>query len=307
MTDFTLESGGILPEMTLAYETYGRLAPDGRNAILATHGYTSSAHAAGPPTPTDPLGGWWDGLIGPGKTIDSDHWFVVASNMLGSSYGSTGPSTVNPATGKPYGPDFPDITLGDIVHAQRLMLDSLGVRRLGAVAGPSFGGFQAFQWAVSYPDFMDGIGAVVTAPKGFGGEASVTALRARLSTDPSWSDGWHYDRGGILGTDHAPAGHAEALRHERDSRRDHPGPWRPRRSHARDGGAVGAPVRPQLAGDAAEGHGPLRRGARLREDPRARALRAVAHGRSLPAIAGAGRHGEARGRRRGRDILRDRQ
>ena len=78
--DFTLESGVVLPEMTLAYETYGRLAPDGRNAILATHGYTSSAHAAGPPTPTDPLGGWWDGLIGPGKTIDSDRWFVVASN-----------------------------------------------------------------------------------------------------------------------------------------------------------------------------------------------------------------------------------
>ena len=198
--DFTLESGVVLPEMTLAYETYGRLAPDGRNAILATHGYTSSAHAAGPPTPTDPLGGWWDGLIGPGKTIDSDRWFVVASNMLGSSYGSTGPSTVNPATGKPYGPDFPDITLGDIVHAQRLMLDSLGVRHLGAVAGLSFGGFQAFQWAVSYPDFMDGIAAVVTAPTGFGGEASVTALRAQLATDPSWNDGWHYDRGGILGT-----------------------------------------------------------------------------------------------------------
>ena len=190
----------ILPEMTLAYETYGHLAPDGRNAILATHGYTSSAHAAGPPTPTDPLGGWWDGLIGPGKTIDSDRWFVVASNMLGSSYGSTGPSTVNPATGKPYGPDFPDITLGDIVHAQRLMLDSLGVRHLGAVAGLSFGGFQAFQWAVSYPDFMDGIGAVVTAPKGFGGEASVKALRAQLATDPSWNGGWHYERGGILGT-----------------------------------------------------------------------------------------------------------
>ena len=198
--DFPLESGVILPEMTLAYETYGHLAPDGRNAILATHGYTSSAHAAGPPTPTDPNGGWWDGLIGPGKTIDSDRWFVVASNMLGSSYGSTGPSTVNPATGKPYGPDFPDITLGDIVHAQRLMLDSLGVRHLGAVAGLSFGGFQAFQWAVSYPDFMDGIGAVVTAPKGFGGEASVKALRAQLATDPSWNGGWHYERGGILGT-----------------------------------------------------------------------------------------------------------
>jgi homoserine O-acetyltransferase len=198
--DFALESGRTLPEMTIAFETYGRPNADGANAILVTHGYTGSQHAAGPATATDPAGGWWDGLIGRGKAIDTDRYFVVASNMLGSSYGSTGPASVNGATGKPYGPDFPDITLGDIVHAQRLMLGSLDVRRLVAVAGLSFGGFQAFQWAVTYPDFMDGIVATVTAPRGFGGEASVQSLVAQLAADPNWNDGWYYERAGIPAT-----------------------------------------------------------------------------------------------------------
>jgi homoserine O-acetyltransferase len=197
---FALESGVVLPEMTLAFETYGRLTADGANAILVTHGYTGSQHAAGPPTPTDPNGGWWNGLIGPGKAIDTDRYFVVASNMLGSAYGSTGPASLNPATGKPYGPDFPDITLGDIVHAQRLMLESLRVQHLVAVAGLSFGGFQAFQWAVTFPEFMSGIVASVTAPRGFGGEESVKALLAELAADPNWNGGWYYDRGGLPAT-----------------------------------------------------------------------------------------------------------
>ena len=196
----TLESGEKLPELTLAFETYGRLAAGGRNAVLVTHGFTSSGHAAGKYAPSDAEAGWWDGLIGPGTTIDSNRYFVVASNMLGSSYGSTAPTSVNPATGKRYGPDFPAITLGDIVHAQRLLLDSLGVQHLVAVAGPSFGGYQAFQWAVTYPTYMDGIVAVVTAPKGSGGDAAVKALTDRFAKDPSWNDGWHYERGGIQTT-----------------------------------------------------------------------------------------------------------
>jgi homoserine O-acetyltransferase len=197
---FTLESGHSLPEMTLAFETYGRLAPDGRNAILITHGFTSSQHAAGRYSPTDSTAGWWDGLIGPGKAIDTDRYFVVASNMLGSSHGSTAPATLNPATGKPYGPDFPAITLADMVHAQRLLLGGLGVRHLVAVAGPSFGGYQAFQWAVTYPTFMDGIVPVVTAPKGSGGDAAVKALVDQLAADPGWNGGWCYDRDGIRAT-----------------------------------------------------------------------------------------------------------
>jgi homoserine O-acetyltransferase len=200
MRNFRLESGVTLPELTLAYESYGRLAADGRNAILVTHGFTSSQHAAGRHAPGDEAAGWWDGLIGPGKAIDTDRYFVVASNMLGSSYGSTAPASLNPRTGRPYGPDFPDITLVDIVGAQKAMLDALGVTHLVAVAGPSFGGYQAFQWAVTYPDAMHGIAAVVTAPRGSGGPEAVETLRRQLAADPAWNDGWHYERGGVVET-----------------------------------------------------------------------------------------------------------
>ena len=198
--DFQLESGVVLPELTLAYESYGRLAADGRNAILVTHGFTSSQHAAGRYSPADEAAGWWDGLIGPGKAIDTNRYYVVASNMLGSSYGSTAPATINPKTGRRYGPDFPDITLRDMVAAQKAMLDGLGVKHLVAVAGPSFGGYQAFQWAVTYPDAMRGIVAVVTAPKGGGGPEAVETLRKRLATQASWNGGWHYDQGGVVET-----------------------------------------------------------------------------------------------------------
>ena len=167
---FRLQSGKTLPEMTLAFETYGRLAPDGGNAILITHGGTSTQHAAGKYSPTDREPGWWDGLIGPGKAIDTNKYFVVSSNVLGSSYGSTAPASINPATGKRYGPDFPEISMHDIVTAQRTLLRGLGVHQLVAVVGPSYGGYQAFQWAVSYPDDMSGIAAVITAPKGSGKE-----------------------------------------------------------------------------------------------------------------------------------------
>ena len=198
--DFRLESGELLPALTLAYECYGRLAANRRNAILITHGFTSNQHAAGKHSPADEAAGWWDGLIGPGKAIDTNRYFVVASNMLGSSYGSTAPASINPKTGRRYGPDFPDITLRDMVTAQKAMLDALGVTHLVAVAGPSFGGYQAFQWAVTYPDAMRGIVAVVTAPKGGGGQEAVETLRTRFATQPSWNGGWHYDQGGIVET-----------------------------------------------------------------------------------------------------------
>jgi homoserine O-acetyltransferase len=198
--DFRLESGEVLPELTLAYERYGRLAADGRNAVLITHGLTSSQHAAGTYSPADQTAGWWDGLIGPGKAIDTNRYFVVASNMLGSSYGSTAPASIDPRTGRRYGPDFPDITLRDMVTAQKAMLDTLGVQHLVAVAGPSFGGYQAFQWAVTYPDAMRGIVAAVTAPRGGGGQQAVEMLRKRLATQPAWNGGWHYDHGGIVPT-----------------------------------------------------------------------------------------------------------
>ena len=115
----TLETGQVLSDVTIAYDTYGRLAPDGRNAILITHGYTSNHHAAGRYGPADSKVGWWDRLIGPGRAIDTARFFVVSSNVLGSCYGTTGPGSLNPATGKPYGPEFPDLTMRDIVVAQR--------------------------------------------------------------------------------------------------------------------------------------------------------------------------------------------
>ncbi len=197
---FSLDSGQSLSQVTIAYETHGQLAPDGRNAILITHGYTTSHHAAGRYGLTDTKLGWWDRLIGPGKAINTQRFFVVSSNVLGSCYGTTGPASVNPETGKPYGPEFPDITMRDIVRAQHALLSHLGVTHLVAVAGPSLGGRQAFQWAVTYPDLMDGIVAVASSPKGLGKDDAVHHLIQRLAADPNWNDGWFYERGGIIPT-----------------------------------------------------------------------------------------------------------
>src|SRR5690349_11099752 len=190
---FRLSDGTAMPEAEVAYETYGRLAHDGSNAVLIVHGYTSSHHAAGRNPANGNQPGWWNGLIGPGKAIDTDKLFVVSSNMLGSSFGSTNGASIDPATGKPYGPDFPAITVHDIVAAQKLLLDELGVKRLVAVAGPSYGGYQAFQWAVDYPDFVDGVVAVVTAPRSQSPERSLAELQARLAKDPEWNGGRYYE------------------------------------------------------------------------------------------------------------------
>jgi homoserine O-acetyltransferase len=202
--DFALDLGGALPECHVAYETCGTLNAAGDNAVLATHGYTSSAHVAGRYAPgkaargvAQDQAGWWDALIGPGKAIDTDRYFVVSANALGSAHGSSGPNTIDPRTGKPYGPTFPDVTLRDSVRTQKLLLDHLGVKRLHAVVGPSMGGFQAFQWAVTYPDFMRGVVPTVTAPRMRGGLDPIEALVQRLATDPNWNGGWYYENGGI--------------------------------------------------------------------------------------------------------------
>jgi homoserine O-acetyltransferase len=192
--DLALRHGGRLRDANLAYVTYGKLAPDGRNAVLLTHGYTSSHLFAD----EGAAEGSWAPLVGPGRTIDTDRMFVVASNMLGSSYGSTGPASIDPATGHAYGPDFPPITLGDIVGAQRRLLDGLGVRELAAVVGPSYGGFQAFAWGIEFPDFVRALAPVTTAPRITGGIA-VEALRSRLSADPRWRDG-RYEPGALIDT-----------------------------------------------------------------------------------------------------------
>ena len=195
LRNFRVADGTVMPEARIVYETYGRLAPDGRNAVLCTHGYTGSHHFAGRNPANGHQPGSWDGLIGPGKAIDTDKLFVVASNMLGSSFGSTSAASVNPATGQPYGPDFPAIGIRDIVAAQKALLDWLGVKHLVAVAGPSYGGYQSFQWAVAYPDFMDAIVPVNTAPwASVNTDKQLAELQARLAVDPEWQGGRYHGK-----------------------------------------------------------------------------------------------------------------
>ena len=195
--DLPLLAGGHLPEVTLAYVTRGTLAPDGRNAILVTHGYTSGPRMIEPGIASSE--GAWSTLVGPGAPIDTDKYYVVCSNMLGSSYGSTNAASIDPRTGKPYGSTVPKIAVKDIVTAQMRLLEHLGVTHLRAVVGPSYGGFQAFQWAVTFPDFMDGVAPVVTSPLPPQSDR-VEGLLKWFAKDPNWNGGDYYDKGGVHGT-----------------------------------------------------------------------------------------------------------
>lgn len=197
-TQFRLQSGIVLPQLDVAYECYGELNANRSNAILVHHGTTSTHHAAGRTTP-DLREGWWDGIIGPGKLLDTDKYCVISSNMLGSSYGSTGPASINPETNRPWGADFPDITLEDMVRAQKLLIDALGINQLYAVAGGSVGGLLAFQWAVTFPDAMRGIIAADCGPVSqFGTSAALPELVAELRADPNWNDGRYAEAGGLV-------------------------------------------------------------------------------------------------------------
>jgi homoserine O-acetyltransferase len=198
--DYRLQSGVVMPEVTIGYATLGTLAPDRGNAVLITHGYTSGPRMIDPGGSTGE--GSWNELVGPGKAIDTNRYFAICPNMLGSSYGSTNAASIDPATGKPYGPRFPDINVSDIVGTQRLLLDHLGIDRMVAVVGPSYGGYQAFQWAVDYPGAMKGIAAIVTASRvpRERSEGNVARLLETLSKDPNWNGGDYYDRGGVRET-----------------------------------------------------------------------------------------------------------
>jgi len=197
-SDFRLRSGIVMPEVTISYRTLGRLAPARDNVVLITHGNTSGPQMIDPGGSTGE--GSWNELVGPGKAVDTNRYFAVCPNMLGSSYGSTNAESVDPRTGNHYGPRFPDITVGDIVGTQRRLLDHLGIEKLVAIVGPSYGGFQAFQWAVDYPDAMRGIAAVVTSPvvPRERSEGNLARLLATLSKDPNWNGGDYYDVGGLL-------------------------------------------------------------------------------------------------------------
>ncbi|MFB5082848.1 homoserine O-acetyltransferase MetX [Symbiobacterium thermophilum] len=188
-----LESGQRLTDVTLCYEVFGRLNPAGDNAILVCHALTGDSHVAGRYRPDDPKPGWWDDAVGPGKALDTDRYCVICSNVLGGCQGSTGPSSVNPATGRPYGLDFPLVTVRDMVRAQARLLDLLGVRRLLAVIGGSLGAMQALEWAATYPDRMRGIipigGAGRFHPQGI---AFNEVQRQAILNDPGFLGGQYY-------------------------------------------------------------------------------------------------------------------
>jgi homoserine O-acetyltransferase len=196
-SDFRLQNGDVLPEVTIAYCTRGQLAASGRNAVLVTHGYTSGHRMI--ESGAGSSEGSWSLLVGPGAPIDTDRCFVVCSNMLGSSYGSTNAASLDPRTGRPYGSRFPHITVADIVTAQRRLLQHLGVWHLRAVIGPSYGGFQAFQWAVTFPDDMDAVVPVVSSPRAAGRDRVATLL-ARFERDPNWHGGNYYETQGMAAT-----------------------------------------------------------------------------------------------------------
>jgi homoserine O-acetyltransferase len=200
ISDFRLQSRIVMGEVTIAYRTLGRLSPNRDNVVLVTHGNTSGPQMIDPGGSTGE--GSWSDIVGPGKAVDTDRFFAICPNMLGSSYGSTNAASIDPATGMRYGPKFPDITVSDIVAAQRALLGHLGIERLVAIVGPSYGGFQAFQWAVDHPGMMKGIAAVVTAPMvpRERAEGNLARLIAALSQDPDWNGGDYYDCGGVLQT-----------------------------------------------------------------------------------------------------------
>ncbi|NLC76121.1 MAG: homoserine O-acetyltransferase [Clostridia bacterium] len=189
-----LESGATLPEITVAYETYGKLNSAGDNAILICHALTGDAHAAGWHKETDRVPGWWDPLIGPGRTFDTDKFFVICSNVLGSCNGTTGPASLNPETGRPYAMSFPVITIRDMVHVQKALLDYLGVKHLVTVAGGSMGGMQVLEWAIHYPDYLSSAIPIATCIRLSAQTIAYNQTqREAIMLDPNWQGGEYYD------------------------------------------------------------------------------------------------------------------
>jgi homoserine O-acetyltransferase/O-succinyltransferase len=209
-----LDCGRDLHPVRVAYETYGTLSPRRDNVVLVCHALSGDAHAAGvaaaAPQESTRDGfaaeardgaagkglGWWDGMIGPGKAFDTSRFFVISTNLLGGCRGTTGPSSADPVTGRPYGPDFPVITVADMVRTERAFLDELGIGRLAAVAGGSLGGMQALEWAVMFPGQVDAVVAIASThalhPQGMAWNA---IARDAIMRDPAWQGGRYYGTG----------------------------------------------------------------------------------------------------------------
>jgi len=192
-----LECGKTLGPIEVAYETYGELNKAGDNAILICHALSGNAHVAGKNSPDDKNPGWWDIMVGPGKGIDTNKYFVICSNFLGGCGGTTGPGSTNPMTGKPYGLDFPIITIADMVKVQKLLLDKLGIRQLLAVIGGSIGGMQVLQWAIEYPGFVkSAIPIATTTHLGAQSIAFDAVGRNAIAADPNFAGGQYTDEKG---------------------------------------------------------------------------------------------------------------
>jgi homoserine O-acetyltransferase/O-succinyltransferase len=190
---FPLELGGHLPGMTVAYETYGRLSPAKDNAILVCHAISGDSHVARHDEEDDP--GWWDAVVGPGSAIDTNRYFIICPNLLGGCRGSTGPGSLNPSTGKPYGRDFPTVTIGDMVEAQRRLIDHLGIETLLAVVGGSMGGHQTLAWATRWPERVRGAVPLATSPRLTSQALAFDVVgRNAILRDPHYHGGQYYGR-----------------------------------------------------------------------------------------------------------------
>lgn len=193
--DFVLENGSKLGPIKIAYETYGRLNKNRDNVILIEHALTASAHAAGRHSHSDDNPGWWDSMVGPGRAFDSDKYYIICSNLLGSCYGTTGPSSLNPKTKKSYGYSFPVITIRDMVGVQKRLVEHLGVNSILCIAGGSMGGMQAIEWALLWPEFVKSV--ILIASGAWSSPQSIAIHKVGIQAikdDPNFSNGHYYGK-----------------------------------------------------------------------------------------------------------------
>ena len=192
----TLKSGEVLSQYHLVYETYGKLNADKSNAVMICHALSGNHHVAGKYNEADKNPGWWDNLIGPGKPLDTNKFFVIGLNNLGGCHGSSGPLSTNPATDKPWGASFPVVTVEDWVNSQVRLADYLGIKQLAAIIGGSLGGMQALQWTIAYPERVRNALVIASAPNLTAQNIAFNEVaRQAIITDPEFHDGDYYDKG----------------------------------------------------------------------------------------------------------------
>ena len=194
----TLKSGQVLPQFNLIYETYGELNADKSNAVLICHALSGHHHVAGKHSENDKNPGWWDNLIGPGKPLDTNKFFVIGLNNLGGCHGSSGPISTNPDTDRPWGASFPIVTVEDWVNSQARLADYLGIKQLAAVLGGSLGGMQALQWSIAYPERMRHALVIASAPNLTAQNIAFNEVaRQAIITDPEFYEGDYYNHGAL--------------------------------------------------------------------------------------------------------------